>query len=179
MGYSKAETEKKQRKLVSKTQRNTRKVLVILFKVILVGIIAVIIAGAGAGFGMMKGILDNAPDTSSINIVPQGYRSNIRSQDGTVEREISTIDSNRVYVYYDQIPKDMVNAFVAIEDQRFWTHNGIDVRGIFRAFAKGAASGHFNEGASTLTQQLIKNQVFNVGLDETTFMDKLERKIQE
>lgn len=43
MGYSKAETEKKQRKLVSKTQRNTRKVLVILFKVILVGIIAVII----------------------------------------------------------------------------------------------------------------------------------------
>ena len=47
MGYSKAETEKKQRKLVSKTQRNTRKVLVILFKVILVGIIAVIIAGAG------------------------------------------------------------------------------------------------------------------------------------
>ena len=60
MGYSKAETEKKQRKLVSKTQRNTRKVLVILFKIILVGIIAVIIAGAGAGFGMMKGILDNA-----------------------------------------------------------------------------------------------------------------------
>ena len=179
MGYSKAETEKKQRKLVSKTQRNTRKVLVILFKIILVGIIAVIIAGAGAGFGMMKGILDNAPDTSSINIVPQGYRSNIRSQDGSVEKEISTIDSNRVYVYYDQIPKDMVNAFVAIEDQRFWTHNGIDVRGIFRAFAKGAASGHFNEGASTLTQQLIKNQVFNVGLDETTFMDKLERKIQE
>ena len=153
--------------------------LVILFKIILVGIIAVIIAGAGAGFGMMKGILDNAPDTSSINIVPQGYRSNIRSQDGSVEKEISTIDSNRVYVYYDQIPKDMVNAFVAIEDQRFWTHNGIDVRGIFRAFAKGAASGHFNEGASTLTQQLIKNQVFNVGLDETTFMDKLERKIQE
>ena len=42
------------------------------------------------------------------------------------------------------IPKDMVNAYVAIEDQRFWTHNGIDVRGIFRAFAKGAASGHFN-----------------------------------
>ena len=84
--------------------------LVILFKIILVGIIAVIIAGAGAGFGMMKGILDNAPDTSSINIVPQGYRSNIRSQDGTVEKEISTIDSNRVYVYYDQIPKDMVKA---------------------------------------------------------------------
>ena len=179
MGYSKAETEKKQRKLVSKTQRNMRKVLVIFFKVILVGIIAVIIAGAGAGFGMMKGILDNAPDVSNISIVPKGFRSTIYDKDGNSDREISTINSNRVYVYYDEIPKDYVNAFVAIEDQRFWTHNGIDVRGIFRAFAKGAASGHFNEGASTLTQQLIKNQVFNVGLGETTFMDKLERKIQE
>ena len=179
MGYSKAETEKKQEKLVSKTQRNSRKILVIFFKIILVGIIAVIIAGAGAGFGMMKGILDNAPDVSNISIVPKGFRSNIYDKDGKVEKEISTIDSNRVYVYYDQIPKDFVNAFVAIEDARFWTHNGIDVRGIFRAFVKGASSGNFNEGASTLTQQLIKNQVFNVGLDETTFMDKLDRKIQE
>ena len=179
MGYSKAETEKKQEKLVSKTQRNSRKILVIFFKIILVGIIAVIIAGAGAGFGMMKGILDNAPDVSNISIVPKGFRSNIYDKDGKVEKEISTIDSNRVYVYYDQIPKDFVNAFVAIEDVRFWTHNGIDVRGIFRAFVNGASSGNFNEGASTLTQQLIKNQVFNVGLDETTFMDKLDRKIQE
>ena len=179
MGYSKAEAEKKQRKLVSKTQRNTRKVLVILLKIVLVGIIAVVIAGAGAGFGMMKGILDNAPDVSNISIVPKGFRSTIYDKDGNVAKEISTIDSNRVYVYYDEIPKDYVNAFVAIEDQRFWTHNGIDVRGIFRAFVKGATSGHFDEGASTLTQQLIKNQVFNVGLDETTFMDKLERKIQE
>ena len=99
MGYSKAETEKKQRKLVSKTQRNTRKVLVIFFKVILVGIIAVIIAGAGAGFGMMKGILDNAPDVSNISIVPKGFRSTIYDKDGNSDREISTINSNRVYVY--------------------------------------------------------------------------------
>ena len=118
MGYSKAETEKKQEKLVSKTQRNSRKILVIFFKIILVGIIAVIIAGAGAGFGMMKGILDNAPDVSNISIVPKGFRSNIYDKDGKVEKEISTIDSNRVYVYYDQIPKDFVNAFVAIEDAR-------------------------------------------------------------
>ncbi|MDD7283371.1 MAG: transglycosylase domain-containing protein, partial [Clostridium sp.] len=179
MGYSKAETEKKQRKLVSKTQRNGRKILVAFFKIVLVCIIAVIIAGAGAGFGMMKGILDNAPDASNISIMPKGFRTNIYDKDGNVEKEIATIDSNRVYVYYDQIPKDYVNAFVAIEDARFWTHNGIDVRGIFRAFVNGAKSGNFNEGASTLTQQLIKNQVFNVGLDETTFMDKLERKIQE
>jgi len=60
MGYTKHETIKKQRKIVSKSQRMKRKVLVNIFKFLLVGIITVIIAVAGAGFGMIKGILDNA-----------------------------------------------------------------------------------------------------------------------
>ncbi|MGN0435794.1 MAG: transglycosylase domain-containing protein, partial [Wujia sp.] len=179
MGYSKLETMSKQKKLVSKSQRLKRKVLVNIFKVILVLMITVIIAGAGAVFGMMKGILDNAPDVKDINIVPKGFKTVIYDQNGNVTREISTIDSNRVYVYYEEIPEDLVNAFVAIEDERFWTHNGIDVKGIFRAAFKGISTGQFNEGASTITQQLIKNNVFNVGLDETTFLDSLERKIQE
>lgn len=179
MGYAKQETIKKQKKLVSKSQRNTRKVLVNIFKVLLVMIVIVIIAGAGAAFGMIKGILDNAPDVNKINIMPKGYKSVICDQNGKVTREFSTSGTNREYVYYDEIPEDVVNAFVAIEDQRFWTHNGIDVKGILRAGLKGVATGNFNEGASTLTQQLIKNQVFNVGIGEITFMDKLERKIQE
>ena len=53
MSYSKHETVKKQRKLVSKTQRNTRKILVSFFKVFLVLVVTVVIACAGAGFGMM------------------------------------------------------------------------------------------------------------------------------
>lgn len=179
MGYSKQETIKKQKQLVSKSQRNKRKILVNAFKIILVLLVTVVIACAGAGFGMIKGILDNAPDVNKINIMPKGFKTVIYDQDGKQTMEISTIDSNRVYVYYDEIPEDFVNAFVAIEDERFWTHNGIDVKGIFRAAFKGLASGNFDEGASTLTQQLIKNHVFNVGLDEVTFMDRLERKIQE
>jgi penicillin-binding protein 1A len=73
----------------------------------------------------------------------------------------------------------MVDSIVAIEDERFWEHNGIDVHGIARAFVQGIKARDFSQGASTLTLQLIKNNVFNVGLDETTFLDKLERKIQE
>ncbi len=179
MGYDKHETIKKQKKVVSKSQRYARKILVSFFKIILVVFITVIIAGAGAAFGMVKGILDNAPSVDEINIMPRGFKSYIVDQDGNVTREISMINSNREYVYYEDIPVDYVNAFVAIEDERFWTHNGIDVRGIFRAGIKGMTSGEFNQGASTLTQQLIKNQVFNVGMDENTFLDKLERKIQE
>lgn len=169
----------KQRKLVSKSQRNKRKILVNIFKVFLVLIITVIIAGAGAAFGMMKGILDNAPDIDSINIVPKGFKSVIYDADGNIQREISTVDSNREYVFYDEISPNLINAFVAIEDERYWTHNGIDMKGIFRVAIRGIATRDFDQGASTITQQLIKNNVFNVGLDETTFMDKLERKIQE
>ncbi len=73
----------------------------------------------------------------------------------------------------------MREAFVAIEDERFWEHNGIDMRGLLRAGFVGIKNKDFSQGASTITQQLIKNQVFNVGLDEDTFMDKVERKLQE
>ena len=71
----------------------------------------------------------------------------------------------------------MGNAFVAIEDERFYDHNGIDLHGIIRA---GIATLSGNEqGASTLTQQLIKNNVFPNFVHEETFYDKAERKLQE
>ncbi len=177
MGYSKAETIKKKERLVSKTQRYGRKVLVNVFKAVLVGFIALIISLAGVGFGMFKGMLDNAPDISTINVVPKGYRTTIH--EGYKDMTVSTIESNREYVYYEDIPQDCINAFVAIEDERFWEHNGIDIRGIGRAFVHGVTSGNFNQGASTITQQLIKNQVFDVGRGEATFLDSLNRKVQE
>ena len=138
MGYSKAETIKKQKKLVSKAQRYKRKVLVNLLKIVLLAFLAIIIAGAGAVFGMMKGILDNAPDINQISIMPKGYKTIIYDAEGNPETEIATIGSDRVYVYYEDIPQDFINAFVAIEDERYWSHNGIDVRGIARAFVEGA-----------------------------------------
>ena len=85
--------------------------------------------------------------------------------------------SNREEASYDELPQDLIDAFVAIEDSRFWTHNGIDLRSISRA-AVGVLTGENRGGGSTITQQLIKNNVFNGGM-ETSFGAKLERKIQE
>ena len=56
----------------------------------------------------------------------------------------------------DMIPEDLAHAFVAIEDERFYEHNGIDIKGIIRAGVKGLTTGHFSEGASTITQQLLR-----------------------
>ena len=179
MIYSKHGAEVIKERLVSKSQRYSRKLFISLFKVVLVAFVFIIVVAAGAGFGMMKGILDNAPDINNISIKPKGFKSTIYNPNGTVSTSLSMINSNRIYVYYEDIPQDMINAFVAIEDERFWSHNGIDIRGIIRAAVRGIKSRNFDEGASTITQQLIKNQVFNVGMDETTFLQSLERKIWE
>lgn len=178
MNYNEQETKKKKKRLVSRSSKNKRKISVSLFKGVLVFILFLIVAGIGAGFGAIKGILDNLPDVTSDSLIPQGYQTVIYDQDGNEVTTLSTSNSNRIYAYYDEIPENLRNAFVAIEDERFWTHNGIDVRGIGRALVT-ALSGGRKSGASTITQQLIKNQIFNVGLDETTMLQTIQRKIQE
>ncbi len=179
MVFNKYSVMKKQRQLVSTSQRMERRVLITIFKLVLVAFVLLVVVLCGAGFGMIKGILDDSPDVSTINIKPKGFQSQILDKDGNLEMELSMANYNRIYIYYEDIPKQLANAFVAIEDERFWVHNGIDVRGIFRALVTDIRSRNFDEGASTITQQLIKNQVFNVGMDEDTRLDQIERKVQE
>ncbi len=181
MNYSKRTTKKKQKKLVSKRTKNKNKIFYVLYKSAVFLVLLLVIAGTGAGIGMFKSIIDNAPDITDIreSVQLEGFQTTIYNQDGKELITLSTANSNRIYVSYEEMPDDLVNAFIAIEDERFWEHNGIDARGILRAFFVGLQNRNFSEGASTITQQLIKNQIFNVGLNESTFMDSLERKIQE
>lgn len=178
MNYNEQETRRKKKKLVSRSSKNKRKLSVSMFKGLLVVILFFIVAGIGAGFGAIKGILDNLPDVTSDSLIPQGYQTTLYYQNGKEVTTLSTSNSNRIYANYNDIPENLRNAFIAIEDERFWTHNGIDIRGIGRA-AFTVLTGGRKSGASTITQQLIKNQIFNVGLDETTFLQTVERKIQE
>ena len=78
----------------------------------------------------------------------------------------------------DKIPKNLANAFVAIEDKRFYQHNGIDIKGIIRAGVQVIKDRRLSQGASTITQQLLKNNVFDGWTDEST-MQSIKRKIQE
>ena len=66
-------------------------------------------------------------------------------------------NENRVWVEYKDIPEDMVNAFVAIEDERFFNHHGFDVKRLIGAAATFVSKGDSSYGASTITQQLVKN----------------------
>jgi penicillin-binding protein 1A len=81
-------------------------------------------------------------------------------------------EERRTYVPYDQVPQILIDAFVVTEDARFWTHGGIDYRGMARAFFTNVKAGKTKEGASTITQQVVKTFVLS---PERTF----KRKIQE
>ncbi|MGN0439044.1 MAG: transglycosylase domain-containing protein [Lachnospiraceae bacterium] len=181
MNFSKYNTKKKQKKLISKGTKSKNTITYIFYKSMIVIFLMGILAGVGGGIGMFTAIIDKAPDISDIkeSVQLQNFQTVIYDANGKELTTLSTANSNRVYVEYDEIPDTMINAFVAIEDERFWEHNGIDPRGILRAFVVGIKNRNFSEGASTITQQLIKNQIFNVGLNEATFMDSLKRKIQE
>lgn len=181
MNYSKRNIQKKQKKLVSKHTKNRKKISYIFYKCFLFLFIFCIVAGVGLGLGAFRSIIDNVPDITNIkdSVQLEGFQTTIYNQKGKELTTLSTANSNRVYIEYDEIPENMINAFIAIEDERFWEHNGVDARGILRAFFVGIKRHNFSEGASTITQQLIKNQIFNVGLNETTFLDSLKRKFQE
>ena len=183
VNYGKNNLSKRKQNISSKKRMKKKRVGVRFFKalvicILLLGVICVVGAGVFA-----KKIIDNAPAVSAEDILPKGYTTNIVDANGTVIETLKDSDSNRVYKTYDEITANnefMPHAFVAIEDERFYEHNGIDLQGIIRAGFVGISNGfNFSEGASTLTQQLIKNNVYPNFVNEKTFFDKVERKLQE
>ena len=179
MNYGKNSTRKREKELTSKGTMICKKFYIIFFKTLLVGLLALLIAGGCAGFGILKGVIDSAPEIALDDATPTGYLSTVLDKDGKQTATLVATGSNRVYATIDEIPLNLQHAFVAIEDERFYEHNGIDLQGIVRAGVTGITSGSFSQGASTITQQLLKNNVFTDWTSETAFADKLERKIQE
>ena len=180
MNYGKKKASQKQKKITSKSTMQGKRIGVRLFKAFLLCLVVVSVVGV-IGVGVfVKKIIDDTPQVSPEDVKPKGFTTFVYADDGTteIERFVSS-GSNRVYKSIDEIPVDLQHAFVAIEDERFYEHNGIDLQGIARAAVIGITSGDFSQGASTITQQLIKNNVFTNFMDEQTFYDKLQRKIQE
>ncbi len=177
MNYGRKEIKQKIRAAGSRKKKYASKLFLSFFKTAFVLALFLAVTGISAGIGMFKGILDNAPDFNPDSFAPSGYFSTIYNSAGEVTDTLVGSNSNRIEASYDEFPQDLIDAFVAIEDSRFWQHSGIDLRSITRA-AVGILTNNYQGGASTLTQQLIKNTVFNGGM-ETSFGARIERKIQE
>lgn len=75
----------------------------------------------------------------------------------SVDRKVATVVSKKDYVTIDKIPDNLKQAIVSVEDNRFYSHHGFDIEGIARASLVNLQYGRIEEGASTITQQLVKN----------------------
>ena len=178
MNYSKKGVRAKQKALNSKSKKWGHKFGLSIMKLCLLLLLGVGIIGVSAGIGAFRGIISTAPDISKIDVSPSGFSSFVYDSEGHQIEKLVAADSNRIPVSMDQIPENLAHAFVAIEDERFYDHNGIDIKGIMRAGVSAIKNRELGQGASTITQQLLKNNVFDNWTNEST-TEKIKRKIQE
>ncbi len=178
MNFGKKGISERQEYLAANGRKRVKKLSLSIGQLILIGFIGVCVAVGSLGLGVFRGVLESSPDMGTIDVSPKGFSSFIYDADGNQTAKLISTDSNRIPVTNEKITDDLAHAFVAIEDERFYTHHGIDMQGILRAGLKGVTTGHFSEGASTITQQLIKNNVFTGWTNETT-TERIKRKLQE
>jgi len=152
--------------------------LKIILSVVIVAFMLIIMAGSALGgvlAGSIYGLIRTTPVLEPSILKPTGLNSFVYDSEGNIIAELKR-EENRVWIDYEDIPKKLIDAYIAVEDKRFMEHNGIDLKRIGRAILTYVMH-FFNssveiEGGSTITQQLIKNLTQN---QEIT----IKRKIQE
>ena len=179
MKYGKRDVRDKLERTGSAEVRQKNRFLMFLVVLGIGLVVSAAVIAAAIAVGAYTQIISDTPVIRSIgDLEPKENKSIIYASDGSVMQELVVSGSNRINVSYDEIPRDLVNAVVAIEDARFFEHQGVDVKGVFRAIFVGLTKGNLSEGASTITQQLIKNNMYGGGF-ETNLGDRVTRKFQE
>ncbi len=124
----------------------------------------------------MVKIYEVLPEIEDFKPTESALTSRIYANDGSL---IATFhgEQNRELVSLGQMPEKLVNAVIAIEDERFYQHTGVDMEGIIRAFIINLETGEVVQGASTITQQVIRNLYIPEEKYEITYDRKLKEAI--
>src|SRR5438552_18892779 len=131
-------------------------------------VIIALIAVATFFAALASGLRNQAATYDLAQLEQMESASVILDRNGKIFGQIYV--ENRQTVPYEQLPRDLINAVVAVEDSKFYQHGGYDLVGMVRAALKNFAAGHVRQGASTITQQLARN---SFALKERTFRRKL------
>ncbi|MCF0142784.1 MAG: transglycosylase domain-containing protein, partial [Parasporobacterium sp.] len=178
MKFDKKQVKARQDNLVTTKYRKASRIVAKVFKYIFLVILAVLIIAGVTALGALKGVIDSTPDIESVNVLPTMYPSVILDSEGNQLVELAMAGAKRTEATLDEVPDALKWSFIDLEDERFYEHNGIDLRGIIRA-AFVTLTEDRKEGASTITQQLLKNNVFETGGFERSTGSLIRRKIQE
>ena len=131
--------------------------------------LCVALALLGAAVGIAKAFVDTAPTLDLAALDAQDKTSFIYDSQGNLITDYKGTE-DRIMVSIDEIPEMLQNAFIAVEDARFYEHNGVDVKRIVGALVANFTSGS-TQGGSTITQQLIKQTVLS---SEQSYKRKLQ-----
>ncbi len=181
MDYSRNGVIQRRRQLNSYGGKIVRKVLLFFLKMVLAAFIGLGVCLAAGGIGLFNSVIAGTPVVYISDIIANGQATIVYDVMGNEFDHYVGRDANRIEVTWDGIPKELGLAFVACEDERFYQHNGVDYKGMVRAAYEFIRSGgKETQGASTITQQLLKNTIFTSWTDEgDNMIKKLKRKIQE
>jgi len=161
-----------QEKNIRTNKKSKKKKKFSIIKLLLVFILVICIIGGGAIGGMVLAIIKDAPEIDPTNITSLlDVNSVILDQNGNLIEKVQS-EGFRTYVTIDKIPDHLEKAFISIEDERFETHMGVDIHGIFGALIEYVKERENLRGASTITQQLARNLYLS---NERS----IERKIKE
>jgi len=138
-------------------------------KYLLILAVCCILLGAGTVYGLYKYIEPQLPDVNTLKDVRLQTPMQVYSADGELIAQYG--EKRRVPLTLQQMPPELIKAFIATEDSRFYEHHGVDPIGIFRAASIALMSGHASQGASTITQQLARNFFLS---PERTLMRKIK-----
>jgi len=139
-------------------------------KMFVIVILIACMSVAGLLMGIAKAWVDTSPELDLSLFKSQAQTSFIYDKNGEKITDFRGTE-NRVYCSYAELPETLVNAVISIEDARFWTHSGVDVKRYAGAFIGNLFEGS-NQGGSTITCQLVKQTILT---SEQTF----KRKVQE
>src|SRR5881628_2042114 len=126
-----------------------------VWKALLWGAVTVVVIGFVAGLVTVGYLLQDLPPITGLHEYQPSLVTRVYSADKQVIGQFFV--ERRILVPLDKIPRQLVNALVAIEDSRFFEHRGLDFVGIARAAITNLASGKIRQGASTITQQLARS----------------------
>jgi penicillin-binding protein 1A len=123
-------------------------------------------------FGMMMAVASDLPDLENRKEYQNAKNSVLLDAQGNT-LGVLTNNQSRVLVSYDDIPRSMRNAIIAVEDRRFFENSGVDIRGIGRALVQDVLNRQTVQGGSTIAQQFVKNAL-QAQSDRTVFQKMRE-----
>ncbi|MCW3029389.1 MAG: glycosyl transferase family 51 [Solirubrobacterales bacterium] len=138
-------------------------------------LVSALVIGTIVAVAYVINVVQSAPALDRLQPRLVGGTSAVFASDGTRLGFIQA-DQLRTPVGWSEIPTDLKNATVAIEDQRFYKHNGVDLTGIFRAAVKDVTNGAALQGGSTITMQLVRN-LYLGGYQRTLRQKIIEAKL--